>query len=194
MEKSSNRITSVDSDLDDQDIVDGPVYLLFGDIDTDSAKSLVAWILNQNMQQERCSMLNLFICSSGGELGAAFAIIDIMNTSNIPIRTVGLGQIASAGLMIFMNGSDGERILTPYTSIMSHRFSAGSEGKFHELVAMQKEFELTHERMFEHYRRCTQMSDERIEQYLLPAQDVYMNAGLAYELGLCDVVKDVSKR
>lgn len=179
---------------DHEQIANGPVYLLFGDIDCETARDCVAWILNKNLQTDRCSMLNLFVCSQGGELNPAFAIIDIMNTSQIPVRTIGLGQIASAGLMIFMNGSPGERILTPYTSIMSHRFSGGSEGKFHELVAVQKEFELTNERMFEHYRRCTNLNDEQIEKYLLPSQDVYMDALTAYEHGLCDEVKDVSRR
>ncbi len=70
--------------------------------------------------------LLLMICSEGGDMSAAFALIDVMKSSNIFIKTVGLGQIASAGLLIFLAGSPGRRTLTPNTSIMSHQYAWGS--------------------------------------------------------------------
>jgi ATP-dependent Clp protease, protease subunit len=69
-----------------------------------------------------------------------------------PIRTIGLGQIASAGLLIFASGSKGQRILTPNTSILSHQYSWGAFGKEHELFATVKEFDLTTKRMIAHYK------------------------------------------
>lgn len=183
------------TDHDDQhDLHTGSVFLLFGEIDTESVRSAAHWILDKNLDDEGSySILNLFICSTGGDLDAAFALIDVMKTSRIPIRTVGLGCIASSGLLIFMAGDKGQRVLTPNTSILSHRFSSGSEGKYHELIAAQKEFDLAHGRMLRHYRQCTKLTKEDIETYLLPTQDVYLSADEAFKLGLCDVVKDVKK-
>ena len=72
-----------------------------------------------------------------------------------PIHTVGLGVIASCGLLLFITGKKGKRTLTPNTSILSHQYSWGNYGKEHELFAQVKEFELSTKRMLDHYKRCT---------------------------------------
>ena len=92
---------------------------------------------------------------------AAFALIDTMKGSAIPIKTVGLGLIASCGILTFMSGTKGRRIITPNTSILSHQYSWGSSGKEHELFARVREFELSSERLLEHYKKCTGMSKRK---------------------------------
>jgi ATP-dependent Clp protease protease subunit len=131
------------------------------------------------------------ICSPGGNLQECFALIDVMNSSNIPIKTVGLGQIASCGLLIFMNGTKGRRVLTPNTSILSHQFSWYNEGKSCELFATMREYELTQQRMIEHYKKCTKLSDEKIKQYLLPPQDIWLSAEEALQLNICDAINNL---
>ena len=69
-----------------------------------TCKNALEWVFEANFAEERPDMLNLIICSPGGDLNASFAMVDVMRGSAIPIRTVGLGQIASAGLMIFIAG------------------------------------------------------------------------------------------
>ena len=133
------------------------------------------------------------ICSEGGDMSAAFALIDVMRSSNIFIKTVGLGQIASAGLLIFLAGSPGRRTLTPNTSIMSHQYAWGSDGKHHELLATMKEFDLTQKRMVRHYVECTQLSEEDIKQYLLPPHDVYLSADEALKFGICDNISVLNR-
>jgi ATP-dependent Clp protease protease subunit len=115
-----------------------------------------------------------------------------MRGSAIPIRTIGLGQIASAGLMIFIAGDKGMRILTPNTSILSHQYSWGAIGKEHELFATVKEFDLTTKKMIQHYKKCTGLSEAKIREVLLPPQDVWLSPQEAKKLGLCDDVKDLS--
>ena len=94
--------------------------------------------------------------------------------------------------MIFIAGTKGERILTPNTSILSHQFSWGSSGKSHELFATIKEFSLTEKRMMNHYVKSTGMSEERVKELLLPANDVWLDAYEAKELGLADLVRDMN--
>ena len=166
-------------------------YLLMDDISQSSVRPVIEWIFDANFAEERPDMLNLMICSPGGDLTAGFALIDVMRGSSIPIRTIGLGQIASAGLMIFIAGKKGERILTPNTSILSHQFSWGSFGKAHELFAVAKEFDLTTQRMISHYKKSTGMNDKTIRDILLPAQDVWLSAEEALNYGICDHVKDM---
>lgn len=166
-------------------------YLLMEEVTLQSAKTLVEWIFEANFAEERPDLLNLIICSPGGDLNAAFAVIDTMRGSSIPIRTIGLGQIASAGLLIFASGSKGQRILTPNTSILSHQYSWGAFGKEHELFATVKEFDLTTKRMIAHYKKCTGLTEVKIRETLLPPQDIWLSAEESKKLGLCDMVKDL---
>lgn len=173
------------SDLNDS------FFLLYGDITTDSAQNTTEWILGNNFSAEPPDMLTMLINSAGGDLAAAWAIIDIMKGSTIPIRIIGLGQIASAGLLIFMSGTKGSRVLTENTSIMSHQYLWGVVGKHHELMAIQKEYNFTQERLLKHFRKCTGLTTEEIEEYLMPPHDVYLSATEALDLGLCDIVKSL---
>lgn len=182
--------TKVDKSKDDGDggcddaLVD--IHLLFNDITIESSKDVCSWILSRNFSKSPPELLNLVINSGGGELPSAFAIIDVMQTSAVPIRTVGLGEIQSAGLMIFMAGTKGERVLTPNTSIMSHQYSHGSIGKHNELVAIRKEFDLLYGRMMKHYKKHLNLSEADIKKYLLPSEDIYLSAKEALKLGICD--------
>lgn len=167
-------------------------YLLMEEISLTSCKQVVEWIFECNFTEDRPEMLNLIITSPGGDLNAAFAVIDVMKGSAIPVRTIGLGQIASAGLMIFIAGAKGERILTPNTSILSHQYSWGAFGKEHELFATVKEFDLTTKKMIKHYNRCTGLNEKKIREVLLPPQDMWLAPEEARKLGLCDAVKELS--
>lgn len=168
------------------------IYVFMDDVDEETMKPIIEWILYENyISKKKKKELLLMICSSGGNLQHAFALIDVMNSSSIPIKTVGLGQIASSGLLIFMAGAPGRRILTPNTSILSHQFSWYNEGKVHELFATMKEYELTQTRMIDHYRNCTGADDATIREYFLPAQDRWLSAEEAVELKICDQVSGV---
>ena len=113
-----------------QALNDNGMYVLMDDVDSESIKPVVEWILHENfVSKKKRKELLLMICSEGGDMSSAFALIDVMKSSNIFIKTVGLRQIASAGLLIFLAGSPGRRILTPNTSILSHQWAWGNDGK-----------------------------------------------------------------
>jgi ATP-dependent Clp protease protease subunit len=94
--------------------------------------------------------------------------------------------------MIFLAGTRGRRVLTPNTSILSHQFAWGSQGKVHELFATVKEFQLTEQRMIEHYKISTGLGEDEIRKVLLPPQDVYLSAQEALQYGICDHVADLA--
>ena len=138
--------------------------------------------------------MTLGICSPGGDLNACFALLDVMMGSKIPIRTIGMGMIASCGLLMFITGTKGKRILTPNTSILSHQYSWGSWGKEHELFARIKEFDLTSTRLLRHYKKCTKLKEKEIREKLMPPHDVWLDAKEAKKLGLCDEVQDMKMK
>jgi|TARA_B110000263_G_scaffold244422_1_gene252444 ATP-dependent Clp protease protease subunit len=167
------------------------VVVFMGDVTVESMSPLIDWILAENFAEKRKKELTLGICSRGGDLNACFALVDVMKGSKIPIRTVGMGMIASCGLLMFITGEKGRRVLTPNTSILSHQYSWGSIGKEHELFARVRELELTTERMINHYKKCTGLNESAIRKYLLPPHDVWLGAKEAKKLGLCDKVEQI---
>lgn len=175
-----------------QALADAGMFVLMDEITHETIKPVIEWILHENyVAKKKHKELLLMICSEGGEMEPAFALIDVMSSSNIPIKTVGLGQIASAALMIFISGSPGRRILTPNTSILSHQFSWGSDGKAHELFATIKEFELCQRRMISLYKRTTGLNEDVLKQSLLPAHDVWLSAEEALQYHICDAISIV---
>lgn len=187
-----------DTDISEKDpsrlLQEAGMYVFMDDVSSESIKPVIEWLLIENhVTKKKRKELLLMICSEGGSMEDAFALIDVMNSSSIPIKTVGLGQIASCGLLIFLAGAKGRRMLTPNTSILSHQYSWGSEGKHHELWAVTKEFGLAQERMIRHYANSTGLDHQTIREKLLPPHDVYLNAKEALELGICDHVTDLKK-
>jgi ATP-dependent Clp protease protease subunit len=172
---------------------DAGIFYFADGFNYETTKPVVNWIIEKNLMptNERPKELTLIINSPGGSVHAAFALIDVMKGSAIPIKTVGLGLIASCGILTFMSGTKGRRIITPNTSILSHQYSWGSGGKEHELFARVREFELSSERMIEHYRKCTGLKEKVIREILLPAQDVWLSADEAVKYNIADKIQSV---
>ena len=167
-------------------------YYMADGFSYESTKPIIQWIIEKNLlpQKQRPKELTLVINSPGGDVHAAFALIDTMKGSAIPIKTVGLGLIASCGILAFMAGEKGRRIITRNTSILSHQYSWGSGGKEHELFARVREFELSTERMIEHYKKCTGLTEKVIREVLLPPHDVWLDAKEAVKYKIADKIVD----
>ena len=175
------------STLDDHN-----TYLFMDQFDSKSVRPIIDFILRKNFLplDQRPENLTLIIESPGGSLNAAFALIDVMKGSAIPVHTLGLGQIASCGILTFMAGAKGHRTLTQNTSILSHQYSWGQHGKEHELMSRVREFELTAERMLALYKSCTGLDEKTIRKVLLPAHDVWLTAEEAVKYGIADNIKE----
>jgi ATP-dependent Clp protease protease subunit len=161
------------------------------DISLQSCKTCIEWIIEANFAEDKPEALNLIICSPGGDLNAGFALVDVMKGSKIPVNTIGIGEIASAGLLIFLAGTKGKRVLTPNTSILSHQYTWGSFGKHHELMAVAKEFDLISTRLITHYKKTTGLNENRVKELLLPPHDIWLSSKEAKEYGICDVIKEL---
>lgn len=166
-------------------------YVLMEPVTSASCREAIKFIMKANFQPKKLEYLTLVINSPGGSVDACFALVDTMKGSSIPVRTVGIGCIASCGLLLFMAGQKGHRILTPNTSILSHQWAWGLFGKEHELFAATKEFDLTTKRIIAHYKKCTGMSEKVIRKELLPPEDKWLSAEEALEYGICDKIKEV---
>lgn len=176
------------SDRIDIKLLENSVHFLTGEIVADNINTCIKWIVFENLDKVKAKTLTLYVNSTGGDLYQAFALIDVMNTSNHPIRTIGVGSIMSAAFLIFASGTRGERYIAANTGIMCHQFSDSQEGKYHDIKAQAKENELCNTRMVEILKTATGLPTAKIKAKLLPASDVYMTAQELIDYSVADQV------
>ena len=165
------------------------IIFLSGEIDGGRAESVCEKIIEFNVGQD-VDLIQLLINSPGGQCAAGFAIIDLMDWSRLPIYTTGIGMVASMALALFMAGEKGHRVLTPRTSVLSHRFSAFSFGNHSELVARRKEEDLLHQRLLDHYLAHTHLqSQDEVTDRLLRDVDTWLSPAEAVEFGIADTIQ-----
>lgn len=160
---------------------------LNGPICNETVFPIVEFMINSSLVKEsELKVINLFIDSTGGDLDAAMKMVEAMNLCDIPIRTLGWGKIASAALMIFMNGD--ERLVSENCSILSHNasFNATSYSIRVNDPSQQKEFKLINERILNLYKKATEKDSSYIKKHLLKDYDVCLSSEEAIKHGLAD--------
>jgi ATP-dependent Clp endopeptidase proteolytic subunit ClpP len=166
------------------------VFTVFGEINSEICEQIVQFIMAHNLvSRPKTKNITLVINSEGGSLLDAFAVIDVIRNSAVPVHTLGIGQISSAALMIFMAGQASHRVITQNTSILSHQWDGSFSGKLHELMSMKTDMELTQARVIQHYQTCSGLSTEQIQKLLLPPHDVFLSAAQAVEYGIADRIQ-----
>lgn len=173
-----------------KNIMRNGIMYLFGEIEDDSVQPIIMAIMEYNLmpKNDRPDKLVLFINSPGGFVSSAYHLIDTIKQSNIPVCTIGTGEVASAGVMLLMSGQKGNRYITENCSVMSHQFSRGVVGKEHEIAAAAKDFQLDSDRMLHHYRKCTGKSVTYIRKHLLQQSDCFFSPDDAVTHGIVDEV------
>jgi ATP-dependent Clp protease protease subunit len=162
------------------------IHFLFGEIDEYNITRAIQWIMYENNLEEKNKTLQLFINSPGGDLYQAFALIDAMSWSKVPIRTIGLGTVMSAAFLIFASGEKGERFISKNCGIMCHQYTDFFEGKYHDLESYRKETELCIQRMTNVLQSATNLDAKGVKTKLLTPSDVWLTAEELTKLGAAD--------
>jgi ATP-dependent Clp protease protease subunit len=115
-------------------------------------------------------------------------MIELMNASSIPIQTVAIGEVCSAGLIVAMSGTKGLRVVTPSCSIMSHNFSTTTSGSYHELKEANVELDKADRMIIDQYKKCTGLSEKVIRSKLVTPKDIYLTPADAVKYKLFDSV------
>lgn len=165
-------------------------HFLIGDINYESVGRAVQWIMYEHTQAEvqgaDPKFLTLYINSPGGDLYNAFALCDTMHASKYPIYTVGMGNIMSAGTLIFACGAKGHRYLAKHTGVMMHQFSSDMEGKEHELQAAMRELTFCRGRINDLLINYCGISEKIVREKLLQQSDAWLTAEEAVKMKLAD--------
>lgn len=163
-------------------------HFLIGEIGYENVTRAIQWIVFENSQEEKPDHLTLYLNSGGGDLYNAFALVDIMLLSDIPVWTVGVGNIMSAAALIFACGERGHRYVARHTGFMMHEFYSDMEGKQHELKASMKELDLCNARVNDLLTSHCGITEKKIKAKLLQASDVWLTAEEAIHYKLADSI------
>jgi ATP-dependent Clp protease protease subunit len=165
-------------------------HVLFGAVDETSMKEAVTFILKANQLFQGEDDISLYLNCIGGTCYDGFALIDIMDVSRIPVRTVGMGNIMSMGVLILAAGAKGKRVITKNTQVMAHQFYGGTEGKFHELVTAHRAELYLEQQFMHHFLRNTKMNEKQIRDIVFGASDNWLSPSECKKYGIVDHVID----
>ena len=167
-------------------LLEDHVHVLYGDITEENINSAIRWLIYENLDTKSEKLLTLYVNTQGGDLYSSMGLIDLMRTSHHPIRTIGVGSVMSAGFLIFVAGTKGERYIARNTGIMCHQYHDTHIGKHHDLRATMREGENLNKRMLAILQESTGLTTSKIRSKLLSESDNYITAEESIELGVAD--------
>ncbi len=182
--------STVKSLYDEESLESFGAHMFFGEVDPTTAYACSEFILKSNLYHQHSKPLTIFFNTCGGDCSDGFAVIDVMETSRLPIATVGIGQQASMGVLLLSAGTKGMRTITSNSEVMAHQFSAYFGGKQHELVATQQAYAMLERKFIRHFLRHSTMSEKQIRDVLFSTTDRYLTPVECKKFGLIDKVVD----
>ena len=155
-------------------------------ISDDIANAVMAQLLClQQMDAERD--IEIYINSPGGSFTAVTAIYDTMRYIKPDVRTVCLGQAASAAAVILAAGTKGKRLALPNSRILIHQpATEGGYGQSSDIEIQAREILRIRALMEQMLAEDTGKSTEEVSRDI--ERDKYLTAEQALEYGIIDEV------
>jgi ATP-dependent Clp protease, protease subunit len=155
-------------------------------ISDDISNAVMAQLLClQQMDAERD--IEIYINSPGGSFTALTAIYDTMRYIKPDVRTVCLGQAASAAAVILAAGTKGKRLALPNSRILIHQpATEGGYGQSSDIEIQAREILRIRSLMEQMLAEDTGKTTDEISRDI--ERDKYLTAEQALEYGIIDEV------
>ena len=155
-------------------------------ISDDIANAVMAQLLClQQMDAERD--IEIYINSPGGSFTALTAIYDTMRYIKPDVRTVCLGQAASAAAVILAAGTKGKRLALPNSRILIHQpATEGGYGQSSDIEIQAREILRIRSLMEQMLAEDTGKTTDEVSRDI--ERDKYLTAEQALEYGMIDEV------
>jgi ATP-dependent Clp protease protease subunit len=114
------------------------IIFLVGPVEENMANLVIAQMLfleSENPDKD----ISLYINSPGGVVTAGMAIYDTMQFIKPDVRTLCVGQAASAAALILAAGAKGKRHCLPHSTVMIHQVLGGYQGQGTDIQIHAKE-------------------------------------------------------
>jgi ATP-dependent protease ClpP protease subunit len=126
----------------------------------------------------------LHINSFGGGVFAAFAAIDFIKQSSIPVHTIIEGASASAATLMSVVGA--KRYIRPHASMLIHQLSSWFGGQLTEIDDDYKNVQQMHDTIKDIYKTNTNLHESELDDML--KHDLWWKADKCLEAGLVDAI------
>lgn len=167
------------------------IIFLGTQVDDTSANDIMAQLLVlEGLDPDRD--ITMYINSPGGSFTSLMAIYDTMQYVRPDVRTVCLGQAASAAAVLLAAGAPGKRAALPNARVLIHQpATEGARGQVSDLEIQAAEIQRMRTLMEETLARHTGRSVEQISEDT--DRDKILTAQEALEYGIIDQVFDYRK-
>lgn len=163
----------------------GRVLYLTGEINENVAQEVNIEMLRMQ-REDPLEDITIIVDSYGGDLFAAFAIVDMMDIITCDIRTICIGKAMSAGQFIFSSGAPGKRFMSKHARLMVHNPIAGYEGSVPDIEIEVEELLKCRELFLQHMATKSNNTTEFIKDLI--NRNRYIDAEEAIKLGFADQI------
>ena len=163
----------------------GRVLYLSGEIHEQVAQEINIEMIRLQ-REDPLQDITLIVDSYGGDLFAAFSIVDCMEMLTCDIKTICIGKAMSAGQFIFSTGAKGKRYMSKHARLMLHNPIAGYEGSVPDIEVEIEELQKCRDLFVNHIAEKSGHSPEEIKELI--QRNKYLDAQEAIELGFADGV------
>ena len=159
-------------------------------IDDDVANLVIAQLLFLEAEDQERD-INLYINSPGGIVSAGLAIYDTIQYIKSDVSTICIGQAASMGAVLLAAGRPGKRFSLPYSRIMIHQPSGGTQGQASDIKIQAEEMLRTKSLLDNILVKHTGQPLDKID--LDTDRDFFMSAEEAKNYGIVDEIIEKRK-
>jgi len=146
-------------------------------IDAKLTNGVIAQLMHLNSLSET-EEIKVYINTPGGSVAQGLAIYDAAQFLPAPIRTIGIGEVASMGVILMLIGD--KRCGLKHTRFMLHQISLGAIGNLSDVKITIQEGEYLQTQLYDILREKTNITN--IEEAL--KSDKWMSSKEALELGI----------
>tara|TARA_Y100000310_G_C20618552_1_gene781987 strand:- start:288 stop:926 length:639 start_codon:yes stop_codon:yes gene_type:complete len=134
--------------------------------------------------------INMIVSTYGGSSAEMFSVYDTMRLvkETCDIKTVGLGKVMSAGVLLLAAGTKGKRKIGANCRVMIHNVMGGSHGMLSNLENDIEEIKWSQANYIKCLAAETKLTQARLRKMLKRNMDVYLSAEQAVEFGIADEI------
>ena len=168
---------------------------LFAEVAEEKIAELIHALLivaenEHDKEEEKKIPIEFYLSTYGGSADDMFALYDILRLvrDDVTIRTVGLGKVMSAGVLLLAAGTKGERRIAKNCRVMIHSVIGGNQGALHNMLNEMEAIEQLQQMFVNCLVEETKMTKSQLKKMLDRKVNVYLSAEEAVELGIADII------
>ena len=169
---------------------------LFSDVDQEKTAELTQLLIYLNevnkaeKDENKKKPIDFYISTYGGSADDMFALYDLMNIvkEDTDIKTVGLGKVMSAGVLLLAAGTKGQRCIGKNCRVMIHNVVAGNHGSLPNLTNELEAIQQLQDDYVDALVESTKLSKKKLKKILNEKVNVYLSAEEAIQYGIADII------